>query len=182
DRRTLADVMAGSSDAMADSWFPSGHVLRGQLEGSIPQLPYDPAWAMQLLAQAGWVRGPDGILVHQTTGDRFETTLHGSQSTRTEREQSIIADGWKAIGANTTTSIIPAALNNDREYRSTLMGSQLIGVGYDAFYTDRLHSKFITSAANRWNGTKRGGYNNPKVDSILDKLVVTINQAERLDL
>jgi len=62
------------------------------------------------------------------------------------------------------------------------VGSQLIGVGYDAFYTDRLHSKFITSAVNRWNGTNRGGYNNPKVDAILDKLVVTINQAERLEL
>jgi len=182
DRRTLADVMAGSPDATADSWFPPGHVLRAQLEPFIPQFRYDPARATQLLAQTGWTRGADGILVHQTTGDRFETTLLGSQSTRTEREQGIIADGWKAVGVDAKTSIIPAALNNDREYRSTLIGSQLIGVGYDAFYTDRLHSRFITTAANRWNGTNRGGYNNPKVDAILDKMVVTISQAERLEL
>jgi peptide/nickel transport system substrate-binding protein len=182
DRRTLADIMAGSADAQADSWYPPGNTLRTQLEPFIPQFPYDPARATQLLAQLGWVRGGDGVLTHQATGDRFEITLHGSQSTRTEREQGIIADGWKTTGAQIQTSIIPAALNNDREYRSLLSGAQLIGVGYDAFYTDRLHSKFITSAANRWNGTNRGGYNNPRVDAILDKLVVTIAPSERLDL
>lgn len=160
DRRTLADIMAGSADALADSWYPPGTALRPQLEQFIPQFAYDPARATQLLSEAGWTRGADGVLVNQATGDRFQTTLHGSQSTRTEREQGIIADGWKTTGAQVQTSIIPAALNNDREYRSTLMGSQLIGVGYDAFYTDRLNSKFITSAANRWNGTNRVGYNN----------------------
>jgi peptide/nickel transport system substrate-binding protein len=182
DRRTLADIMAGSSDALADSWFPPGNALRAQLEPLIPQFPYDPARAAQLLAQAGWARGADGVLTNQATGDRFDVMLYGSQSTRTERELGIIADGWKTTGARVETSIIPAALNNDREYRSTLTGAQLIGVGYDAFYTDRLHSKFIPSAANRWNGTNRGGYDNPKVDATLDKMVVTIAPAERLEL
>jgi len=182
DRRTLAEIMAGSVEAMADSWYPPGHVLRPQLETLIPQFPYDPARATQLLTQVGWIRGADGLLTNQTTGERFEITLNGSQSTRTEREQGIIADGWKTTGAQVQTFIIPAALNNDREYRSLLLGAQLIGVGYDAFNTDRLHSKFITSPANRWNGTNRGGYNNPRVDAVLDKIVVTINPAERLEL
>jgi peptide/nickel transport system substrate-binding protein len=182
DRATLADVMAGAAANSADSWFPPNHALRAQLEPFIPQFPYDPARAQQLLTQVGWLRGADGILVNQTTGDRFEILLHGSASTRTEREQHIIADGWKAIGAQVNLYIIPAALANDREYRSTLTGAGLIGVGYDAFYTDRLHSSFITSPANRWNGANRGGYNNPRVDAILDRLVVTIAPDRRLEL
>ena len=182
DRRTLAEIMAGNPDALADSWFPPGNALRAQLERFVPQFPYDPARATQTLTQVGWVLGPDRVLTNQATGDRFDVMLYGSQSTRTERELGIIADGWKTTGAQVQTSIIPAALNNDREYRSTLTGAQLIGVGYDAFYTDRLHSKFIPSAANRWNGTNRGGYNNPKVDAILDKMVITITPADRLEL
>ncbi len=182
DRRLLAEIMAGSPDLAADSWYPPGQALRAQLEPSIPQFPYDPARAQQLLAQAGWQRAADGIVVHQTAGERFEILLHGSASTRTEKEQHIIADGWKAIGAHVNLHIIPAALAGNREYRSTLTGAGLIGVGYDAFYTDRLHSAFITSPANRWNGTNRGGYSNPRVDAILDRLVVTIGGDERLEL
>src|SRR5205823_3273693 len=36
--------------------------------------------------------------------------------------------------------------------------------------------------ANRWNGNNRGGYSNPRVDAILDRLVVTIDTTERLQL
>jgi peptide/nickel transport system substrate-binding protein len=182
DRATLADIMAGARDASADSWYPPGSDLRAQLEPSIPQFPYDPARAQALLAQAGWSRADDGTLIHQVTGERFEIMLNGSASTRTEREQGIIADGWKATGVQVQPFIIPAALNNDREYRSLLTGAQLIGVGYDAFYTDRLHSKYITSPANRWSGPNRGGYSNPRVDAVLDQLVKTIDSAERLEL
>jgi peptide/nickel transport system substrate-binding protein len=182
DRRTLAGIMAGSPTALADSWFPPNHALRSQVEASIPQFPYDPGRAQQLLTEAGWSRGADGVLVHQATGERFEVLLHGSASTRTEREQHIIADGWKAVGAQVNQLIIAAALANDREYRSTLSGAGLIGVGYDAYYTDRLHSSFITGPANRWTGANRGGYSNPRVDALLDRLVVTIPPMERLEL
>ena len=45
---------------------------------------------------------------------------------------------------------------------------------------DRFHTRSITSAATRWTGNNRGGYSNPRVDALLDKLVVTIPEADRV--
>jgi peptide/nickel transport system substrate-binding protein len=47
---------------------------------------------------------------------------------------------------------------------------------------DRLHTRNVTSEANRWVGSNRGGYSNPRVDDLLDRMVVTIAPAERLAL
>ena len=44
----------------------------GLPEFAAPYLEYDPEKARQLFAEAGWVPGPDGILVHEETGRRAE--------------------------------------------------------------------------------------------------------------
>ncbi len=183
DRQTLSDVLNQGLAPIADSWIPPTHELRPQVEAAIPQFPYDLRRAQQLMAEAGWTPGPDGILVHGPSGERFAIDLYGSQGSRTDKEEPIIADGWKAVGAQVGQFSIPAALGSDREYRSKLSGVNLSGgVGFDDFTSDRLHSKFISSEATRWNGGNRGGYNNPAVDAILDRLVVTVAPEERLRL
>jgi ABC-type transport system substrate-binding protein len=53
---------------------------------------------------------------------------------------------------------------------------------HDMFYTDALHSRNIASAENRWGGPNRAGYGNPAVDGFSEKLAVTIDPAERLNL
>jgi ABC-type oligopeptide transport system substrate-binding subunit len=78
--------------------------------------------------------------------------------------------------------IIPPARANDREYQSTRPGffiSASSGVNY---YENRLHSNQVTSAANRWAGFNRGGYSNPAVDSILDRIAGTIDPRDRIGL
>jgi peptide/nickel transport system substrate-binding protein len=183
DRRLLVDVMnPGLNSPLADSWIPPHHELRAQLEPSIPQFPYDPARAQQLLAQAGWVRDGSGTLISQTTGEPFQLLLWNTQSTGAEREMNVVADSWKAIGAQTELYIVPTALVNDREGRAKLPGGGITGVGYDSFSTDRLHTRTVTSAANRWLGSNRGGYSNPQVDDLLDRIVVAIGSSERLAL
>jgi len=182
DRQTLTDVMSpGLTSPLADSWIPPHHELRAQLEPTVPQFPYDPARAQQLLAQEGWVRGAGGVLASQA-GEPWSLQLWNTQSSGAEREMNVVADSWKGIGAQTELYIVPAALVNDREGRAKLPGAGLTGVGYDAFSTDRLHSRNITAATNRWLGINRGGYANPQVDDLLDRLIVTIPPAERLAL
>ncbi len=182
DRRTLVDVITEGASPTADSYYPPTDRLRPEVEGSIPQFPYDLARAQQLLQQADWIRGADGILVHQPDGERFDILLYGSNSPFVEKEQNVIADGWKAIGALVNFHIIPTALGGDREYRSKLPGAGLNGAAYDSFWIDRLHSRYITSDANHWNGSNRGGYADPRVDALLDRLTTTIPPAERLPL
>jgi peptide/nickel transport system substrate-binding protein len=183
DRRTLVDLMnPGLNAEPADSWLPAGHELRAQLEPTIPQFPYDLARAQQLLAQVGWVRGADGMLTSQATGEPFQLRLWNTQSSAADREMNAVADSWKGVGVQTELYLIPAALGSDRHHRATLPGAGLTGVPYGDFWVDRLHTRNVTSEANRWVGSNRGGYSNPKVDELLDRLVVTIVPVERLAL
>jgi peptide/nickel transport system substrate-binding protein len=184
DRKTLNDVVTEGVAPVADTWFPTTHELRPQLEASIPQFPFDLGRAQQLLGQAGWTRGPDGLLVHQATGDRFEMMLYASQVASAEKEQNSIADGWKGVGVQPSFYIIAAALAGDRGHRAKLPGMGLNGYQAETFYTDTLnmHSRNLATAANRWSGRNRKGYVFPRADEILDRMAVTILPAERLAL
>jgi peptide/nickel transport system substrate-binding protein len=183
DRETLNQILNQGLAPVADSWIPPTHQLRPTLEPSIPQFPFDTRRAQQLLTESGWTRAGDGSLVNTASGEQFVLDLNGSQGTRTDKEQPIIADGWKTVGVQASMNSIPPALGGDREYRSKLPGVNLSGgVGFEDFTTDRLFSKFASSEATRWNGGNRGGYNNPAVDAILDRMAVTVTPAERLEL
>jgi peptide/nickel transport system substrate-binding protein len=180
DRATLTEVVTGGFAPAADSWIAPTDALRPHVESAIPQFPFDVRRAEALLAQAGWLRGRDGVLVHQASGDRFELMLAGAPGRI--KDMTLIGDGWKTVGVEAELYTIPPALDRDREHRSTLPGVGFVGTSGEDFYGDRLHSNFITSASNRWSGSNRGGYSNPRVDALLERLGVTIEPSERLSL
>jgi ABC-type transport system substrate-binding protein len=153
------------------------------MEGWIPQFPYDPARGQQLLAQAGWRTGADGGLVFQATGERFQTEVRGGAGAGRERLLSVIADGWKTIGADTSIYIVPAAVAGDRELNAKRPGLNVTNPSAPAF-TDRnrLHSSQIATSGNNWAGINTGGYASAPVDGLLDQLRATIDPHARLPL
>jgi peptide/nickel transport system substrate-binding protein len=182
DRQTLTDVMTQGLAPVADSWFPPSHVQRRQVESAIPQYAYDLVRAQALLAQAGWTRAPDGSLVSAQTGERFETELWGltGQSFALERQLSIIADGWKGLGVHVDFGAIPPARLREAQYVAEHPGPLFTSFAARQFSVDRLYSEAIPSAANRWSGFNRGGYSNPAVDELFERLTVTIDEGQRI--
>lgn len=64
-------------------------------------------------------------------------------------------------------------------------GAYLELVRFDAYYMGRppirrMRSNAIPSAATRWSGFNRGGYENPRVDTLYDELAGTIDTNERV--
>jgi peptide/nickel transport system substrate-binding protein len=180
DRPALSDIMTGGVAPIADSWYSPSHPLRKDLEASIPKFDHDPARAKALFAQAGWAPGPDGVLVRD--GERFETAIMGERGTGTERALSVISEQWRAAGVRADLDILTPGNQTDREYQSKRPGVYLTSPSGINFYDNRLHSNAITKADNRWSGTNRGGYENPRVDAILDRLQATIDARERVPL
>jgi peptide/nickel transport system substrate-binding protein len=180
DRPALNEAVNAGLAVVADSWIAPNDEIRPAVEAAVPQFAYDPARATQLLAQAGWTRGPDGVLVHRESGERFRLMVYGSRAS--VREATIIGDGWKAVGVEPNLYVIPPALDRDRQHRSTLPGLGLVGSPADEFSSVRLHSRSMTSEANGWSGPNRGGYSNPRVDALLDRLVATIDPRARIQL
>jgi peptide/nickel transport system substrate-binding protein len=182
DRKTFVDVMTQGVAVMADSWYAPNDPYRKDVEAFIPQFPYDLSRAQQLMARAGWTRGPDGILVHQLSGERFETEIMHRAGSGAEKEANIIADGWKAIGVQVAFAPLTAQTANDRELMSTRPGPYITSPTGPGFYDRRLHSSQAATAASRWTGVNRGGYSNPKVDDILDRLAIAIDPGQQIDL
>lgn len=184
DRSSLAEITTYGVAPVAESWILPTDALYADVETWIPRFPYDPARAEQLLSQAGWVRDVTGSLVNRENGEAFRTELWGSpgEAASPEKSLSVIAQNWRDLGAQADLNIVASARLRDREYRASHPGPLLTAGASQRFSLNSLHSNQIPTAANRWGGFNRGGYNNPRVDSILDLLNMTITPAERTPL
>jgi peptide/nickel transport system substrate-binding protein len=180
NRQALTDVMTHGSGLVADSWLRPGTPERMAVESAIPQYAFDPGQAGRLLADAGWRRGSDGILVHAETGERFSSELWSNTRVvaQGDKQLAIISQDWKAIGAEMSVYTIPSSLSNDREHESRFPTATLTTTP-NSGYLRRLDSRQISSPANDWSGRNVAGYASSSLDGLLDRLAVTIDERER---
>jgi peptide/nickel transport system substrate-binding protein len=180
DRQTLADVMTDGTSPIADSWFRPGTAQRRDVEAAIPQYPYDPGRAVELLAQAGWIRNGDGALISAQSGERFTADLWTNTKVVVagDKQASILAQDWKVTGADFGIHPIPAPLANDREYGSKYPTTSMTRIPVDNFL-DRLDSRVIAAPANDWGGRNKMGYVNPGVDVLLDRLALAVEARDQ---
>jgi len=74
-----------------------------------PWFHYDPAKAAQLLTQAGWVPGPDGI--RQKNGQRLSFTLSAVTGGKSgEATEALLQQQFKKVGIEVTIKNYPASL------------------------------------------------------------------------
>lgn len=182
DRKSLVEAVAHGLTPVADHWFSPIHALFQEVDSATPKYPFDPARAQALFAQAGWVRGSDGVLVHATTGDRFDLELY-IQEEKSEDDQAIVADNWKTAGAQITQKALP--LPRDREFEAKQPGALITSPkGYEVPFIEssRQYAGNISTAANRWTGRNRGGYTNAQVDAIIERLALTVDVRETVPL
>ncbi|MEA2639939.1 MAG: peptide/nickel transport system substrate-binding protein [Chloroflexota bacterium] len=183
NREELATTVSAGFAPVADSWFRSTDPVHAQIEASIPQYPFDRARAQQLLEQAGWARGSDGVLVHQPDGERFTARFSIRPTTGADKDGAIIGDAWKSLGADISLYFMPPEEADDRHVLSLQPFAQLSSNPGDNFTAVALiHSGSIASEANRWSGQNNQGYSNPQVDSFIDRLLLTIDPTERVAL
>ena len=120
--------------------------------------------------------------MHRRSGDRFEVELNSTAGSDTERKLSTVADNWKALGVQASIYIIPPARAGDAEHRIKLTGVELISHGGQSYPERFLHSRLIASAANRWGGRNANAYVNPTMDALIDRLAVTIEPTQHVEL
>jgi peptide/nickel transport system substrate-binding protein len=187
DRNTFVEVITHGLATVADSWIPPFSAKRSALESSIPQYPYDPARAQQLLAQAGWRPGSDGILVNDQTGQRFDLTMRASQigggQVGKDKELAVVADSWKRIGVEPTLDLKAIGTTGDRGYEGVNPGMSNVGnmAPYATFFP-RMSSRAIATEGNRWTGSNLSGFSDPVVDGLLDRFNVTVDASQQLDI
>jgi len=70
-----------------------------------------------ILRDLGWAPGPDGVLGNAVDGRRFRTQLSNTAGSN-DWETPVYADYWRRIGLEVEEITIPAALQQNREFRA----------------------------------------------------------------
>ena len=183
DREGANQVATQGLAQIADSWVPPDDPRR-QLpifRDAIVQYPFDLTRAQRELEDLGWRKGPDGILVNPT-GERFEFEIRLKPESYAPGQLAVFADTYKKVGVSIIQTIKTPQQMTDREYTSLYPGMRAPANSFQGYETTLFNSKLIASTANRFNGQNRNGYVNPEMDTLLDRLAITIPPDERARL
>jgi peptide/nickel transport system substrate-binding protein len=154
----------------------------------LTQESYDPAKAKQLLDQAGWVAGSDGI--RSKGGVRASLTIVTTTGDKVrEQVEQILVDEWKAIGVDLQIKNQPSAVllsgsfsaGDPRKKGNIDLWMYASSPAIDPHQTvnQRYTSANIPTAANGGAGQNYTRFSNAEVDRLVADAGGTVDQARR---
>ena len=144
----------------------------------LTQESYDPKKSNELLDQAGWVKGGDGI--RTKNGVRASVTITTTTGDQLrERVEQILADEYKQIGVELKISNMPSSVllsaswsAGDPRKRGAFdldMYSSTPAIDPHQTVNLRYHSKQIPYPGNGGNGQNYTRFKNPEADKAIDE-------------
>lgn len=185
DRQAMADTLQGGVAPVAHSMFvPSDPFY----EPTLPRLvkyDYDPRRSAQLIEELGYRKGGDGNYI-DSSGQPLKTELRTTADIEsTVKQMFAMADSWTRLGVPTDTYAIPPQRQQDREFRSTFPGFEVLQGGQGQ---SGLTSRTIANARtpqNNWTGaggTNYSNYVNPEHDAMIARFLSAIPMNDRVRL
>lgn len=165
DRAAINTKLFEGLQPIAASWV---NPLEPNYSGDVPTYGYDPDRARELLAQAGWQPGEDGIR-RNGAGEPLSLTFTTTAGNR-QRElvQQVLQSQWRAVGIDVAIKNEPArtlfgATLRKREYTGLAMYTYIGEVG--GSLRNSLASTMIPTEANGWVGGNNMGFSDPAMDA-----------------
>jgi peptide/nickel transport system substrate-binding protein len=179
DRQGLVDALIAGEAPPADTMVPPSVEYYAAVDRAITKYAYDPRLTEQHFADAGFRRGGDGVYVN-AVGQRFSPELRAVANGQEERENAIIADGWRRVGVDVRSRMLSEVEDSDRELRSTFPAFSQANTGLDEpTLLIKLYSGNVPSAVNRWTGSNRGGWSNPEYDRLYEMVTQSLDRSQR---
>lgn len=168
DRHTMVQKLFEGLQPVAATWV---NPLSTFYSKDVPTYSYDPEKARQLLAEAGWKPGADGIC-RNARGDRLSFELSTTAGNRLrELQEQVLQSEWKAVGVEVNIRNEPARTLfgqtlKQRRFTGMVMYAWSSGVADSPRQT--LDSDQIPTAANNYSGANYIGFSNPTMDKDID--------------
>lgn len=182
DREGIVRSLFGGRIPVAHAFASPKHQAYNK---DVRRYPYDPARARQLLAEAGFTTGPDGVL-RDRTGKRFEVSIMTTSGNAVrEQIQQIIKEQLRQVGIELTIDNRPASVlfgqvTRERTFPHLVMFAWTVPVTSHSYTV--WHSSQIPTAANNFVGQNVTGNKNPEVDRLLEASEKELDAEKRAGL
>jgi peptide/nickel transport system substrate-binding protein len=145
-----------------------------EAQRTITHYPFDVRRTEQLMIEAGFPKGRDGIFA-SAAGERFSLEVWSHTSPQYEKELAILADTWQQAGFEVRPNVLPAAALRDNQLRSSFPALYVAS----SSRLESFASSSIPTAANRWTGGNRGAWVSPEYDRLWQSFNGTLEPAAR---
>jgi peptide/nickel transport system substrate-binding protein len=182
DRHEIVNSVFYGLTVPPDTLIRPSHPLFPEVDRAVVKHPYDPNRARQLLTDAGWRPGGDGVLVNGR-GERLSIEAQAVAGDR-EREavQEIVLNYWRAVGMESRVNNLPRRVLFDNDHRGRWYGARWGDGSLEP--TDRLntdwHSRYTPTETNNWQGDNLARWAGG--DSLLDLWGAELDLAKRNQL
>jgi peptide/nickel transport system substrate-binding protein len=174
DRQTIIDQVGQGQGEVAHGPVSP---LSWAYPDEMPEFEYDPEKARELLAEAGWEEGADGIL--ERDGERFSFTLKTNSGNQIREDISVVVQSMlNEVGVEVEVEYVEWGAFIDQinppnfDFDAVVLGWSL---GTDPDPRAIWHSEEIEAGLNNI------GYARDDVDELIDKNVLIVDQDERAE-
>ncbi|RCK50329.1 hypothetical protein TH25_12080 [Thalassospira profundimaris] len=174
-------LFAGKNTPALDFIHPDDPVFTDD----VAHYPFDPAKADALLNEAGWTR--TGTAMRKNAkGETLHFTLYGATESSTgQLIQQVLQNRWKQAGIDVDILNQPARVL----FGETLPERKFDGLAMFGWLSAPEHlpltilkSDQIPTAENHFEGQNYTGYDNPKVDALIDQIELELDFNKRVPL
>jgi peptide/nickel transport system substrate-binding protein len=181
DKAALNDALFEGEGIMTETPVPPNAPSFAEVDRAAVRRPYDLARTDQLMTEAGFARGADGIYA-SPAGGRFATELIVFTSPQNEAEMTIMGAGWRQAGFDVKEAVWASVLARDAQLRNTHPGLSGTGGPSGEATIAQHNTAELPRPENRWTGVNRGGWTHPEFDRLATTFNATLDRAERTRL
>jgi len=177
DRESMSRELFQGQQTVAHIWVSPRRPQFQRVEAAITKYDYNAQRAEQLFQDGGWRRGADGVLV-SSRGERFVIDGRVAGAGELLQVQQATVDYWRRVGVQTDINNISAELDVSPEYRNQWTGAFWGSINLVLEdLRNSLHSQLAPRPENRFAGSNRGRWMNPRADQLLDEMNTTLDDS-----
>jgi peptide/nickel transport system substrate-binding protein len=182
DFATLNEALQDNQTTAAIGPIPPTASYYQRLAQAVPQYPFDPRRVEQLMTEAGFAKGSDGVWASPDPRYgrmSFETNVLTSPDS--DNEMHLMADSWRKLGFDVKEVSWSPAQGRDSEFRNSFPGLSTTSTPPSETALGEYRSDRVPTPQNRWRGSNRGGWpGTPEYDRLIDIWETGLDQDERI--
>jgi peptide/nickel transport system substrate-binding protein len=186
NRQQIVDEVLGGRTKVMNTYQPDDYWAFPEA-GELEEYAYDPDRAAQLLDEAGWTVGSDGI--REKDGRKFAISMYTTQGNRTRESVSqIIQANLREVGIDVSLEFVPATEVLFKQGADGILYGRRFDMALYAWVagaepsTNLYFCETIPTEANNYGGQNSPGYCDAEYDAVGKQVYNRLTREERIPL